>query len=472
MTDASALLADCVATPEDDGPRLVWADHVGSARGEFVVAQCDLARGGLTREAARSRRARERELLVAHAVEWAGDVAKLVDRWSFRRGFVEAVILSLSELDGAQLRAAAPLLGAVSILHAHNGVIDRPQLEALRGIRGLALVGDYIGDGFERAVPTMIELGLRALGLDGVDASSLPAVLDLLAGSPIETLRLRNLRVSARELERMLERVPSLVALELDVIEHRSELVAVAARLPLRAFRLGIVAPKDLVVLADTPLASSVERLGLSLAGDQLALPALPRVAMLELGGNYGGARALASNELPGLRDLRVHYDVTASTAELLEARFGATLASLEYLDEELAVARPHPELLHHDAEAMLTLGTPWHRTAPPVVLVRLDQHEIIELPAMPVDEPVILGRAGSNTVALHMPSLGRRHARLEWQDDHHVIIDGGSANGTFVGELRVDRHPLRDGDEFALAGVRFRYFVGPDASVRARGSG
>jgi uncharacterized protein (TIGR02996 family) len=63
----------CAANPNDDGPRLVWADAVGGERGELVVIQCDLARGELTPAESRARRSRERELLDRNAVAWAGN---------------------------------------------------------------------------------------------------------------------------------------------------------------------------------------------------------------------------------------------------------------------------------------------------------------------------------------------------------------------------------------------------------------
>ena len=41
MTDA--LIAAILAHPDDDAPRLVWADREGGERGELVVVQCALA---------------------------------------------------------------------------------------------------------------------------------------------------------------------------------------------------------------------------------------------------------------------------------------------------------------------------------------------------------------------------------------------------------------------------------------------
>ncbi|MDQ3368076.1 MAG: hypothetical protein M3680_21840, partial [Myxococcota bacterium] len=78
---ASRVLAQCAGAPDDDAPRLVWADLIGGERGELVVLQCDLARGGLPPAGVAARRARERELLAAHGAAWAGELANVATRW-------------------------------------------------------------------------------------------------------------------------------------------------------------------------------------------------------------------------------------------------------------------------------------------------------------------------------------------------------------------------------------------------------
>lgn len=463
------LIADCVAEPSNDGPRLVWADAVGGERGELVVIQCDLARGGLAPAEARARRMRERELLARHAVTWAGEVATLADRWSFRRGFVEAVVLPYMDVDVPRLRAAAPLLGSLSLLHVHEGVIDETRLAQLRGIRGLSLGNDYLGDAFSAFAPALANLQLQALALDGLDPRCLPAVLELCSASPIETLRLRTLRLSPALFERVLARVPRLRSLDLDAVEHRKELISIAAQHPLRALRLGMVRAEEISALGAM---ASLERLGFSMLGDQFELPSFPSLSTIEIDGNLEATvRALIAIERPALRVIRIQTKPVPALLQTLESRFGSQLEMLDVSDDGLVFARPYPELLHHDPDAMISLGTPWHRVAPPFVLVRLDRDDKLhELPAMPVDQHVVLGRGGTNEVVVHAPTVARRHARLTWRDDHHEIYDHGSVNGTFVNGDRVERSPLRDGDEFALSPtVRFRYFVGPGARERAR---
>src|SRR5215216_4626617 len=86
MSDAAALLAAIRAAPDDDAPRLVYADwldeHGQPERAEFIRVQCALAR----RDSPALRR-REAELLAAHHDAFAGQLAAPHLRFRFERGF-------------------------------------------------------------------------------------------------------------------------------------------------------------------------------------------------------------------------------------------------------------------------------------------------------------------------------------------------------------------------------------------------
>src|SRR5262245_56818171 len=89
------------AHPEDDGPRLVyadWLDERGDPRGEFIRVQCELARlphGGPDRERLR---VRESELLAAHRSEWEAPLRALgATNIAFRRGLPEAVTIGAAD---------------------------------------------------------------------------------------------------------------------------------------------------------------------------------------------------------------------------------------------------------------------------------------------------------------------------------------------------------------------------------------
>ena len=86
MSDAIALLAAIRQAPDDDAPRLVYADwldeHGQTEWAEFIRIQCELAR---TNDPALRRR--EVELLAAHHDAFAGPLAAPHLRFRFERGF-------------------------------------------------------------------------------------------------------------------------------------------------------------------------------------------------------------------------------------------------------------------------------------------------------------------------------------------------------------------------------------------------
>ena len=107
------LLAAIRTAPDDDTPRLVWADLTGGERGELVAVQCRLVQAEDP-----VLRARERDLLERHGEAWAGELRGLARAWEFRRGFIEAI-----EVDGATLAsravaivAAAPLARSLTLV--------------------------------------------------------------------------------------------------------------------------------------------------------------------------------------------------------------------------------------------------------------------------------------------------------------------------------------------------------------------
>jgi uncharacterized protein (TIGR02996 family) len=96
MNYEEAFLQSILEAPDDDLPRQAYADWLldqGDQRGEFIHIQCRLARE--TSESVRRQlEARERELLAAHEEEWLGTLRPLLARWTFRRGFLDAVAVS------------------------------------------------------------------------------------------------------------------------------------------------------------------------------------------------------------------------------------------------------------------------------------------------------------------------------------------------------------------------------------------
>jgi uncharacterized protein (TIGR02996 family) len=90
-----AILRAVLDNPDDDAPRLVYADWLEDngepGRAEFIRAQCERARlpRGDGRRAAL--RARERELLARHGLELAGPLRPWLAGAGYRRGLPESV---------------------------------------------------------------------------------------------------------------------------------------------------------------------------------------------------------------------------------------------------------------------------------------------------------------------------------------------------------------------------------------------
>jgi uncharacterized protein (TIGR02996 family) len=117
MSDWAAFIQTIVAQPDDDTPRLVFADwldeHDDAARAEFIRLQCEIARMTGTEGARLSAAAaREKELWKAHSQSWSQE---LPQQWArtkvrFRRGFPAILSCTLTQWIGAKnLLQLAPI---------------------------------------------------------------------------------------------------------------------------------------------------------------------------------------------------------------------------------------------------------------------------------------------------------------------------------------------------------------------------
>ncbi len=100
MPENDALLKAVIASPDDDLPRLVYADwqeeNGDAERAEFIRTQIELAKSPTDPRAA-DWQVRKRELLDTHGWRWAEPLGRQVSEWQFRRGFIEAVEISLEQ---------------------------------------------------------------------------------------------------------------------------------------------------------------------------------------------------------------------------------------------------------------------------------------------------------------------------------------------------------------------------------------
>lgn len=79
----------------------------------------------------------------------------------------------------------------------------------------------------------------------------------------------------------------------------------------------------------------------------------------------------------------------------------------------------------------------------------------------IPLDKKTTVGRGEKCDVVIVDPEVSRTHCRIEIEGDEAWVEDLRSLNGTFVNGVRVlSRHPLRDGDEIALAGSKTTFLM------------
>ncbi len=80
------------------------------------------------------------------------------------------------------------------------------------------------------------------------------------------------------------------------------------------------------------------------------------------------------------------------------------------------------------------------------------------------LEEPAIgLGRDSTNPLQLHDTEVSRQHAELLRTENHYVIADLNSSNGTFVNGQRVERHRLASGDHVQVGGTLMLYTGPPE---------
>lgn len=70
----------------------------------------------------------------------------------------------------------------------------------------------------------------------------------------------------------------------------------------------------------------------------------------------------------------------------------------------------------------------------------------------------ISIGRASDCDITIDDVGVSRRHAEVRRLGDHYVLVDCNSKNGTVVGDQRVDRAELRDGDFIRIGEAVFKF--------------
>jgi uncharacterized protein (TIGR02996 family) len=368
--DHSAFCQAILESPDEDAHRLVyadWLDDQGDAeRAEFIRAQCERARLPTAHPRARTLASREAALLEKNRLGWATRIAELVNRFGFRRGFVEEISLSAAQFvrRGEELFTLTPvrrvhlrsLHELVSLLADQGRAATLAQL--LGRVPELDFNREYLSDAAGRALLSLPSLpSPRRLHLSHCSLSA--AGVETLANCPV-LAKVESLEISAAGAG------PE----GLHALLHSPRLRKLT-QLQLTNARLG---DRGIGVLTGSPLLNQLRRLslghnGLGPAGVHALVSALRDgpLEALDLSFNPLGANGVlaflagpsGTPKLPHLRELNLsRTDLGSAGARLLaESALLGQLASLDLslnrIEDEggrfLCKAPPTPRLLALD---------------------------------------------------------------------------------------------------------------------------
>jgi uncharacterized protein (TIGR02996 family) len=155
MADAEreGLLRAIIENPEDDTPRLVYADwleeHGDPDRAEFIRIGCQKEREEFDSPRWNELKARASEMEYRNRKRWLKDLPELPKRfswWDWRRGFVEGLSvpgLAPFQREEKRLRSTIPLLSLALTVGTNFKSFEKAT--CLKGLRRL-LVGGRLGD--------------------------------------------------------------------------------------------------------------------------------------------------------------------------------------------------------------------------------------------------------------------------------------------------------------------------------------
>jgi len=152
MSDEAALLAAIRANPDEDTPRLVYADwlqeHDNASRAEFIRAQCQAFRLPRTDKERKKLEKKAEALFKANKAEWGGTVWKAfhstkpaVSHCHIERGFITSVkgTAELVVEHAADIERFAPCLRSLHTTRTNIHAREVFDLPLLRRVRELTL---------------------------------------------------------------------------------------------------------------------------------------------------------------------------------------------------------------------------------------------------------------------------------------------------------------------------------------------
>lgn len=337
--DEQSFLAAILATPDDDTPRLVfadWLDERGTAddkaRAALIRAQCQaevLPRGSKERK----RLERQANALVrANGKNWLKELRpkKFGTDWRFRRGFVDSLDMSPTTFikRGEELFRLAPTVRTVRFPNAANEVTelaDSPFLARLVSVDltrmctcGYCDIDEELRDLFRSKHAQnlrYLNVSRDRIDADGVAALTRSANLANLAELDLSDNPLGDAGVAALAKSKHLSRLTSLVLANVAITPSPGGRAALTTLLQTKHFR----ALKNLNLCRNGLNAEAVRAL--------VASPLFAQLAYLDLRANRigeQGAKALANADAPKLESLDLRgTELGVRAQKWLTAKYG-----------------------------------------------------------------------------------------------------------------------------------------------------
>jgi uncharacterized protein (TIGR02996 family) len=314
MSTEAGLLQAIRETPEDDTPRLIYADWLDdqgdAARAEFIRLRCQAARLGEGDLRRRVLVARAEALRRTHAEEWEKELPRWIRReCRYERGLADTIHPRTSAFARRSLHKA-PLVHGVVLTDAAGRIEDLARCSNLAQVRELTLdLGSQYGVALAPLLASPFLRSLRRLEVRGI---FLPHDLEVLAAAPClselhglvlgQNTFLAKPPVQAADLASLLHsaHLASLSRLSLDGqwLGDASAAAELSGRVDLPRLReltwkVGPVGPEGVRALADNPQRRELVRLDL---GHSSVL-------------DEGAALLASSPHLEGLEQLDLPYN-------------------------------------------------------------------------------------------------------------------------------------------------------------------
>ena len=386
MSIDAELLAAIHASPFDDVPRLIYADHLAEtgkpanfARAEFIRVQLALARLSADHSRTESLVARQAELLQQFHSVWTMDVKGLVAGVEFRRGLLDAVSIDAEQFlaRGEELFRRVPIR-KVRLLNGTRVLERIASSSILDSLKELDLASTELGNGGLNILlrsPHMRSIEALDLGFNGLDDRGAALLAETTSLPALKILSLSDNRIGGEGVRRLTESAwfPRLLWLDITANAVTNDGVrALAARSPIELSTLrltsnpigddgvaSLLGSSLIVHLLHREPRLDFRRMELTsqtcsiIAGSQK----LAEITHLDLSGNEidsSGMKSLAGATLPKLRRLSLRGNRIDDEGGIALAR-SPLMKSLTHLDlannkltqlaaDELLAARRLPQ--------------------------------------------------------------------------------------------------------------------------------